>query len=681
MVIKTQGRNRMQHPAIIALVNNATLLMSLSVIYELTYLLYPRFRFKQIVNGLLVAVICIAIMAMPFTLTLGVLIDSRSILISVTALIFGLVPTIVTVVAAIAFRVFLGGAGALPGVAIIISSAIVGLVWRRWLYPKATKLRLLSVYAMGVFIHIIMLVCMNLLPYPDSTRVIREIAFPILLIYPVATVLLCLLLNQQQILGQMRDQRKQAVLRLIMAEQALKESEEKYCNYIENAPYAVFVVDENGDCLEANRAASTITGYNREEILGMNIRDFATANSMDEAVDRFKSLLEKGKVSTELKYIHKNGEDRWWTIDAVKIADNQFLGYSIDITDRKRAELNLVNLSKYDYLTGIYNRMYFETELENVDIENQLPLSVMFGDINGVKLINDAFGHAVGDKLIAESAMIMKNCCRDGDIIARIGGDEFGFLLPKTDLATADEILRKIQTALEGFDANNHNESYKHSVSLGYATKTSLGEDIKETIKKAEGYMYQRKLLEHNSAHSTIVFSIKTTLYEKSQETEEHAERLVTLTKAVGLALGLSQIELDKLELLATLHDIGKVAINNDILIKPGALNEMEWAEMKRHPEIGYRIAMTSPELVPIAEGILYHQEWWDGRGYPRGLRGNHIPLLSRIVAVADAYDAMTNDRPYRKGLDHKEAIERIKQGAGSQFDPQIAGLFTNIFS
>jgi HD-GYP domain-containing protein (c-di-GMP phosphodiesterase class II) len=195
----------------------------------------------------------------------------------------------------------------------------------------------------------------------------------------------------------------------------------------------------------------------------------------------------------------------------------------------------------------------------------------------------------------------------------------------------------------------------------------------------AEGYMYQHKLLEHNSAHSAIVSSIKATMFEKSHETEEHAQRLISLSKAVGMALNLSQAELDELELLASLHDIGKVGIRDDILTKPCELNEIEWAEIKRHPEIGYRIAMTSPELAPIAEGILCHHEWWDGGGYPQGLSGENIPLLSRIVAVADAYDAMTNDRPYRKALDHEVAIERIKQKAGSQFDPKIAGIFTEI--
>jgi HD-GYP domain-containing protein (c-di-GMP phosphodiesterase class II) len=188
-------------------------------------------------------------------------------------------------------------------------------------------------------------------------------------------------------------------------------------------------------------------------------------------------------------------------------------------------------------------------------------------------------------------------------------------------------------------------------------------------------------LLEQSSAHSAIVSSIKATLFEKSHETEEHAQRLIALSKEVGIALNLSQAELDKLELLASLHDIGKVGVRDDILTKPDKLNEKEWIEIKRHPEIGYRIAMSSPELAPIAEGILCHHEWWNGKGYPQGLCGESIPLISRIVSVVDAYDAMTNDRPYRKALDQELAIEIIKQNAGSQFDPQIVKFFINTLS
>lgn len=188
--------------------------------------------------------------------------------------------------------------------------------------------------------------------------------------------------------------------------------------------------------------------------------------------------------------------------------------------------------------------------------------------------------------------------------------------------------------------------------------------------------MNQRKLLEKNSSYSAILSSIKATMMEKSHETEAHAERIALMTGDIGRMLNLSQTELDHLELLATLHDIGKVGIPEHILKKPGKLDADEWAEMKKHPEIGYRIAMSSPNLAPIALYILHHHERWDGGGYPQNLQGTEIPLLSRILSVVDSYDAMTEDRIYRKAMTAEAAVEEIKNCAGTQFDPRIARMF-----
>jgi diguanylate cyclase (GGDEF)-like protein/PAS domain S-box-containing protein len=464
-------------------------------------------------------------------------------------------------------------------------------------------------------------------------------------------------------------------------EQALKESEKKYSSYIENAPYAVFVSDEKGNYLEVNNAATKITGYSKAQLLKMNIKDICAPESLEDVMSCYVLMLKTGHVSTEFKYKHKDGSIRWWTINAVKIFENRYLGFAIDITSKKQAEEELTFQSRHDYLTGLYNRRYYETELKRLDKENMLPLSIIIGDINGLKLVNDTYGHAEGDRLIIESAKIIKACCRPGDVLARTGGDEFGIIMPHTDSNTAFAVMKNIQTSLRRFDIENNVETHKHSVSLGYATKDKVEQDVSQLFKTAEEHMYQRKLLETNSVHNTIVSSIKATMFEKSHETEKHAERLVALSKEIGIRLGLSNVELDKLELLASLHDIGKVGVRDYILTKPGKLTDSEWAEMKRHPEIGYRIAISSLELVPIADGILCHHEWWNGKGYPKGLSGEKIPLLSRIISVVDAYDAMTNDRPYRKAMKQEEALEIIEKGAGTQFEPKIAKIFLDIMS
>lgn len=771
-----------------ALIDNAAILLVLSVVFEVSYLLPSRYhRLQPVFSGIMIAVICIVVMKIPFTLQPGIIYDTRSILISVTALIFGLVPTSVTVVAAAIFRLSIGGAGTLQGLAVIFSSALIGLAWRRWAYPKSKKWRWLNVYLMSLTVHAVMLACTFLIAYPTSLAVIRVITLPVMLIYPIASVLLCLLLIQQQQYKNIQEQLSQSeerfrslfdkaplgyqsldcegnfievnqqwldtlgysreevvgkwfgsflppeyreefrkrfpifkapgkihsefkllhksgklvfiafdgkisydsngefkqthcilqdITKQKMSEENLRVSEEKYSNYIENAPYAVFVVNQNGRFLEANRSISVITGYDREQLLTMSIKDITAKESIESALHSFENLKSAGCMSTELEYKHRNGSIRWWSIDAVQSSEEQYLCFASDITARKDAEATLLHLSYHDFFTGLFNRRFFEEELKRIDIPSMLPLSIFMGDINGVKLVNDAFGHSEGDRLIVESAKIISSCCRSGDTVARIGGDEFGILMPKTDVATALDILSKIQVALNTFDTNAHKDRFMHSVSLGFATKKTIDEEVGQILRIAEEFMYQRKLLEHSSSHSAIISSIKATMLEKNHETEEHAERLVVLSKAIADELNLPQIEQDRLELLATLHDIGKVGVSDHILTKPGELNEAEWVEMKRHPEIGYRIAISSPDLIPVAESILCHHERWDGSGYPQGLYGENIPLLSRIIAVVDAYDAMTQDRPYRKAMSHEKAIAEIELNSGKQFDPRIVNIF-----
>jgi len=291
-----------------------------------------------------------------------------------------------------------------------------------------------------------------------------------------------------------------------------------------------------------------------------------------------------------------------------------------------------------------------------------------------LKLINDAFGHEAGDKLIKNAASILSKCCRERDILFRTGGDEFVILMPRTN---RQEALLMFHTIQQAFIRESHKrENYYMSISLGFNTKEVPAEDIKKVIKIAEDNMYKHKLLEHKSSHSAIISMIKTTMFNFSNETEAHANRLSELARKIGLKLELSRTEMDELELLATLHDIGKLGIDGHILNKTEPLNEAEWAEMKKHTEIGFRIAMSTQELAPIAYYILSHHERWDGSGYPNGLKGEQIPLLSRILSVIDAYDAMTSKRIYSVAKSREEACDELKKNAGSQFDPHIVDIF-----
>jgi len=350
-------------------------------------------------------------------------------------------------------------------------------------------------------------------------------------------------------------------------------------------------------------------------------------------------------------------------------------GIMRDITERKNTEDQLAFLSFHDSLTSLYNRAYFEEELKRLDTKRQLPLSVIMADVNGLKLINDAFGHKEGDKLLKSCGRVLKKCSRSEDMVARWGGDEFSMLLPKTNEEDAMVVLDRINRACHKTSGNK----IPLSISLGAATKISRDEDFQSTIKKAEDSMYHHKLMETKGIISAIISSLEQTLFDKSIRTEKHSRDLKKLTMKMGNAIKLSEEKLDNLRVLTTLHDIGKIAILDSILNKKESLTKREWEIIKRHPEIGYRIALSSNQLSSIAEYILTVHEHWDGTGYPQGLKGAKIPLLSRIIALVDAYIVMRENKPYRKSRSRKEAIEEIKKCSGTQFDPKLVDVFLEI--
>ena len=354
-------------------------------------------------------------------------------------------------------------------------------------------------------------------------------------------------------------------------------------------------------------------------------------------------------------------------------------GIIVDITKSKLQFLQIQYLSNHDQLTGLHNRQYYDNAKKSLDQTASLPLSVVFVDINGLKLVNDAFGYDIGDHMIQTTAAVLKASVLPNEIIARIGGDEFGLLLPNTDARACAERMLAFKEAFDAHNAKLLDRTLIINLSIGGSTKTSAGDDLAQVVKDAEANMARRKLFDQKSHHNAVLSSIMATLFERSFETEEHAERIGAFCANIGERLGLSHDDIDRLKLFAYLHDIGKIGISDQILNKPAALNEEELIVMKTHPEIGYRIAMASPDFAPIAELILTHHERWDGTGYPNRIAGERIPLLSRILAVADAYDAMTEDRVYRKALPREVAMNEIRKNAGTQFDPYIAEVFLEI--
>jgi len=473
------------------------------------------------------------------------------------------------------------------------------------------------------------------------------------------------------------------ITELKLAEYKVLENEEKLRATLLSVGDGVITTDQMGRIQFLNPIAQQLTGWNQQDAFGKQFEDvFNIINeyTREKSESPIKNVFEKEEtieLANNTLLISKNGkeipiED---TASPIRDKNGNIIGVVLvfrDFSERKERQKQIEFLSYHDQLTGLYNRRFYEEELKRLDTARNYPFSIISADVNGLKTINDAFGHEFGDQLVQTVAEIFKNECRADDIIARTGGDEFIILLPKTDSQSTKGLVNRIKSRIEREKIMNINIS----ISFGWETKSEEAQDILGVIKSAEDFMYKKKILENSSKRSAVIKTIINTLYLKNPREQAHSIRVGLICESIGKAFDLNDDEVKELKVAGELHDIGKIAVADVILNKPGKLLVSEWEELKKHTETGYRLLGTSGEFYSIAEYVFAHHEKWDGTGYPRGLKGKEINWKARIIGIADAYDAMTSDRSYRMALSKEEAVTEIKKNSGIQFDPEIAKVF-----
>ena len=455
---------------------------------------------------------------------------------------------------------------------------------------------------------------------------------------------------------------------------------------LDSSAEGIYGIDLNGDCTFCNRSCLEMLGYhNQEELLGKNMHSQIHHSHSDGTTFPNEECLVFKAFATGEK-AHSDNEVFWradgTSFDAEyysypKIKDGTIIGAVVtfmDISERKQKEAEIKYLSCYDPLTGLHNRRCFEENRAFFDRPENLPLSVIFGDVNGLKMTNDIFGHTAGDELIRKSAEIISRSCRNADIVARVGGDEFIVLLPKTSKEEAEKFLSRIRS---GF-SDARVEAIKCSLSLGLDTKQTPEQVLDEIIANAENAMYHDKTLGRKSINKEIIDTVIDTLHSRYPREKQHSAVVSELCAEIGTALNLPQTDINKLKRAGFLHDIGKIVLDSTILNKD-YLSYGEMEKVQQHSVIGFRILNLFDDTLDLAEFIYAHHERWDGTGYPRGLKGDQIPLISRIIAVAETYE-----RVLRRGEQSPEerkaaALDTVRRATGTQFDPQIAELFASL--
>lgn len=508
---------------------------------------------------------------------------------------------------------------------------------------------------------------------------------------------------------------------------ALRDSEIRFRRLFETAQEGVLILDAyTGQIREVNKFLIDMLGYSRKEFLGKKLWEVGAFIDTDKCKTAFQELQTKEYIRYEhLPLQTKDGRliEVEFISNVYKIDRDRIIQCSIrDITSRKQTERIKEELSKEleqltlkDSHTGLFNHRYLKEALENAFAEatrQSSHLSVIMMDIDYFKSINDVYGHMFGDLVLKQFAMQLKKIVRPYDIIVRYGGEEFIIISSDTNKENALILARRILDKINLFNFGDRKHRVKIKISLAIASypqdNALTGMDLVELadqllskakesggnrvdISKSNGIITESSdvqslkdkiaKLTKRASQSLIesTFAFAKTIELKDHYTRKRVDSSVRYTVEIARQLNLPKEKIELIRQATMLHDLGKIGISEEILYKKSGLTKKEFIEIKKHPQIAADIIRPIQALRPIISSLLCHHERWDGKGYPKGLRKDSIPLGARIIAVIDVYQALVSNRPYRKAYSKKKAAAIIQKGSGTQFDPAIVKIFLKI--